>query len=248
MNTNNGLMFGMEGPNMEGTWYNPQTGDSFTVRNSFFQDNQYIVQTTDGRVLDYNSLQHYIQSDKPISHMDKPVVEESLPSEVMSLIEGPISQELEYGILPDDLDMISGNAKPLGNLSHPSHPSIGTLSNAPLTQNDQTTMMIEKALSKKTMPEIQVSIDWKDFPKREMDMLIDIMEVSNDDIVRWYLNQVDINYLADCLKLVIKDHIYSQTQPFTLPDIIDEVKIEKIEEPKSKPRRTNSKVKSKTKK
>ena len=56
-NMNNGLMFGMEGPNMEGTWYNPQTGDSFTVRNSFFQDNQYLVQTTDGRVLTYEQLE-----------------------------------------------------------------------------------------------------------------------------------------------------------------------------------------------
>ena len=29
---NNGIMFGTGGPMMTGTWYNPATGDSFTVR------------------------------------------------------------------------------------------------------------------------------------------------------------------------------------------------------------------------
>ena len=42
-----GMMFGGEGPVMQGTWYNPNTGDAFTVRDSFFEDNQYVVTTTD---------------------------------------------------------------------------------------------------------------------------------------------------------------------------------------------------------
>ena len=36
---NSGLTFGSEGPIIDGTWYNPQTGDSFTVRDSFFGQN-----------------------------------------------------------------------------------------------------------------------------------------------------------------------------------------------------------------
>ena len=61
----NNLTFGMEGPIMDGTWYNTQTGDSFTVRNSFFEDNQYIVQTTDGRILRYDQIQNYILFHHP---------------------------------------------------------------------------------------------------------------------------------------------------------------------------------------
>ena len=45
---NTGLTFGSEGPMMEGTWYNTRTGDSFTVRDSFFEDNQFVITTTDG--------------------------------------------------------------------------------------------------------------------------------------------------------------------------------------------------------
>ena len=41
-----GMMFGGEGPVMQGTWYNPTTGDAFTVRDSFFEDNQYVITTT----------------------------------------------------------------------------------------------------------------------------------------------------------------------------------------------------------
>ena len=41
---NNGVMFNTEGPIMTGSWYNPNTGDSFVVRDSFFENNQsYLI-------------------------------------------------------------------------------------------------------------------------------------------------------------------------------------------------------------
>ena len=111
-----GLTFGMEGPNMEGTWYNPHTGDSFTVRNSFFEDNQFIVQTEDGRILKYEQIQEYIKSDKPIN-IQTPVQAETLPAEVTSILES----SYDSNILADDLAMISGNS--LGNLHTPTPPA-----------------------------------------------------------------------------------------------------------------------------
>ena len=36
----NGINFPMDGPCMSGTWYNPHTKDSFTVRDTFFENNQ----------------------------------------------------------------------------------------------------------------------------------------------------------------------------------------------------------------
>ena len=52
MNSYDAMIFSGETPMMSGTWYNPQTGDSFTVADAFFQDNQYLVKTIDGRILD----------------------------------------------------------------------------------------------------------------------------------------------------------------------------------------------------
>lgn len=254
-NMHNGLMFGMEGPNMEGTWYNPRTGDSFTVRNSFFQDNQYIVQTMDGRVLDYNTLQEYVQSDRPIEMPKPQTKQESLPTEVENLIEG--SSDNMYDILPEDLNMINGGSKALGNLATPTNHSQGDpIVSVPYTQVDQNFAMIEKALAKKSMPEIQVAIDWQNFPQREMDMLIDIMDVNEDEIIDWYTNQIDTNYLAECLKEVIKDHIHKQLSPeavATSQEVVFEtkpieVKEEEKKETKQTPKSRSTKSKSKSKK
>ena len=63
---NNGIMFGTQGPLMSGYWVDPRTGDSFTVKDSFFEDGQYIITTMDGRKLSYDIIQNYVQSDKPI--------------------------------------------------------------------------------------------------------------------------------------------------------------------------------------
>jgi hypothetical protein len=57
-----GISFSIDGPVMTGTWYNPKNGDSFTVRDTYFEDNQYMVITTDGRRMDYNMIQNYIKS------------------------------------------------------------------------------------------------------------------------------------------------------------------------------------------
>ena len=105
----NGLTFGMEGPNMEGTWYNPQTGDSFTVRNSFFEDNQYIVQTTDGRILGYNQIQNYIKSDNPTEIQESSFKKQTteLPPEVADLVSDDYNDEVA--------ELLA--AKPLGNLA-----------------------------------------------------------------------------------------------------------------------------------
>lgn len=214
---NNGLMFGMEGPNMEGTWYNPQTGDSFTVRNSFFQDNQYIVQTTDGRIIEYNQLQHYVQSDKPIEVQKPKNDQEALPAEVADLI----SESIDDYILPEDAALINGSPKPLGNLGANTQASTIEYSTGysqvtgPMIElNDFS--IIDKALNKKQLPDIQVGIDWVNFPVREIDMLMDVMDIPLDNIVKWYVNQIDTAYVVECLKAAIKDFVYSKVTPIIL--------------------------------
>lgn len=231
---NNGLMFGMEGPNMEGTWYNPQTGDSFTVRNSFFQDNQYIVQTTDGRIIEYNQLQHYVQSDKPIEIQKPKNNQEALPAEVADLI----SESIDDYILPEDAALINGSPRPLGNLGANTQASTVEISTGysqvtgpSIELNDFT--IIDKALNKKQLPDIQVGIDWNNFPAREIDMLMDVMDIPLDNIVKWYVNQIDTTYVVECLKAAIKDFVYSKVTPIISNRIGCE--LEAIMEPEPNP-------------
>ena len=217
---NNGLMFGMEGPNMEGTWYNPKSGDSFTVRNSFFQDNQYIVQTTDGRILDYNVLKDYIQTDadhvptKSLGNINNRGVDH-LPAEVADLLEDTSSG---YDILPEDAAMLT---KPSGSITNPV---------IDRTFNSQNSMIIEKALAKKPLPDLQVKMDWPNFPAKEIDMLCDIMDIPSEEIVDWYMGQIDKDYLIICFKEAVKDYLGKQLK------IQEDVVEENEPEPKPKPK------------
>ena len=91
-----GISFNLDGPIMTGTWYNPKTGDKFTVRDTYFEDNNYMVITTDGRRMDYNMIQNYVKSDSPIPKMEQP---NAAPQPIKI---GDI-QETSNPILPQDL-------------------------------------------------------------------------------------------------------------------------------------------------
>lgn len=207
----NNLTFGMEGPIMEGTWYNTQTGDSFTVRNSFFEDNQYIVQTTDGRILRYDQIQNYIKSDKPIE-MAKPKqtqINDALPAEVADLI-----GDFEGDMLPEDMEMINGYNS-LGNLASPTIHAPEIKANAVVVNQSVSTNynIISKALTKRSLPDFQVLIDWNACPLKEMNMLMDLMDVEESEIIDWYLSQVDVENTTYMIKEVIKDFISKQLHP-----------------------------------
>lgn len=203
---NNGITFGSDGPMMDGTWYNPKTGDSFTVRNTFFEDNQYIVQTTDGRVLGYNQIQDYIKSDKPIQ-MEPKQQNTSLPQEVADLI----SDDYSDMIMEDDLNMIQGRTS-LGNLANP----VSTITPQPLPVTPSVSNnydIIGKALTKRQLPDFQIGIDWKNCPISEMNMLMDLMDIGEGEIIDWYLSQVDVENTTIMIREVIKDYLYKMLYP-----------------------------------
>lgn len=223
----NGLIFNGEGPMMDGTWYNPTTGDSFTVADSFFQDNQYMVKTLDGRLLDYNFIQHYVKSDKPIPKQtqSKPTTE-SLPAEVTNLI-------ADDTMLADDLALIQGQPTPA--------PSLGNL----YKNEDPEKQIIEKALSKRTTPIVISNIDWIDYPKKEIDMLVDIMEIDKSKIIEWYINKLDLTTIKESIKESIINYIYKKAEPIVedeLPILCEESMLTVEEKPKTKKK---SKAKSK---
>lgn len=209
---NSGLTFGSEGPMMEGTWYNTRTGDSFTVRDSFFEDNQFIVTTTDGRYLKYEQIQDYIKSDKPIEMKKPESKHEDLPAEVADLI----GDNYDDMIMADDLAMIQGQpTNSLGNLNKPNPMQV--VQSTPVQANTNYDI-ISKALSKRTLPDFQVGIDWLACPVKEMNMLIDLMDVQEQEIVDWYLSQVDVQTTTLMIKEVIKDYLMKQLHPEVTED------------------------------
>lgn len=202
----NGLTFNSEGPIMSGTWYNTNTGDRFTVEDSFFEDNQYVVKTTDGRYLKYEQIQDYIKSDKPLDmndlRLDKSQAQEptvnDLPPEVMGLLETTHTAGDLYN--------------PLGNLYEPILEPV--IKDVPQPQvNTSNYTIISKALSKRSLPDIQIGVDWNKCPLKEMKMLIDLMDVTEDEIIEWYINNIDVNTTTQIIKSSIKTYIQQLFNP-----------------------------------
>jgi hypothetical protein len=223
-----GMMFGSEGPIMQGTWYNPHSGDSFTVRDSFFEDNQYVITTTDGRYLRYDQIQNYIQTDmKPEDlknlkqNNNKTITTNTLPDEVANLI----ASDDDNMLLPEDAALINpkitSNAA-LGNIYQP-HIQPNIQSNPSNVNVDMNTAIIEKALKTTVKPILNVDIKWEEYPKKQIEMLTDIMDISVNDIVDWYLDSIQLDDFILAFKNAITQRInsnmsYSASTSVELPD------------------------------
>lgn len=196
-NYNNGILFQGTSPIMTGTWYNPSTGDSFTVKDTFFENNEYVVYTTDNRMLNYNQIQHYVQTD------NKDMIEDKLPPEVSAMLE----TNNDTDILPEDQLLINGNFydKELQKGLQIPHIQIDVNKSAttPVTDN---THIIEKALSKTILPDISVKLNCTKYPEREIDMLVDIMDIPVSEIVDWYINKFGANEIKKLMEDSIKSY------------------------------------------
>ena len=202
----NGVTFGNEGPVMQGTWYNPTTGDAFVVRDSFFEDNQYVVTTTDGRYLKYSQLQNYIQSDMSINDLKKMKQQENIkksneiPPEVQSIISSDDETYNDY-MIPEDNNIVNAS---LGNLNNRRVEMPNNISTKQHISNENINFtIIDKALSNTVKPKFEVNLNWDDYPKKEIELLKDVMNISKDEIIDWYLDNITIDEIIESIKLSI---------------------------------------------
>lgn len=248
------------GPVMSGTWFNRRTQDSFTVRDAFLEDNQMIILTTDGRRLDYNTIQDYEQiNDNQLP--PKNGQQNQLPPEVASMIEdvealpvvgtqAPTSAVQVPGMLPEDMALIqSQQAQPAND---PLHTPMNQLVNkAPaghvLTEEEEevrfTNRTIKRTLDRaKKDPEIAVGIKWSKYPEKQMEMLVDYMGIEVEDIVSYYIDKIDLNAIRQKLECEIR--LFIEKKFTEAEDEPKEVKPKEVK-PKSTTTKTNTKTTSK---
>ena len=217
-----GIMMSADGaPMMSGTWVNPQTGHEFTVRDCFFQDGNFMVQTTDGRMLDYNTIQHYVQTtDKGPKISKQPQTQPkqtsaSVPEEVMS------------EILPEDMEAING----LGNINNTVRVEKETV--------DPDLVMVEKVLKRHSTPKPIINIDWQSTPTKQIETLVDILGVDPQTITNYYLDKIDVNSLVITVSEAITDYINNVVGAKEGTDEPQKTeKTEKTEEPKKKSKKS----------
>lgn len=216
---------GSNGPIMSGTWINPKNGDIFTVRDSFFQDNQFIVMTTDGRSLDYNMIQDYIKTEKPedikemknIFKQNSNPQREQIPSEVLKEIEQPTqvsSNSMESMMTEEDMrmcGMMPGENKSTDIAKEQSNKTESTI-HVPFNESvnqieNEDLLFIKRVLKNIEIPNLKVNIDWKSIPTSKLDTLINMLGVDVDNIADWIMKDIDLTRIKNDIKQSICDKI-----------------------------------------
>lgn len=205
-----GMTFGLDGPVITGWWVNPKTGDKFNAVDTFFEDNQLLVKTSEGRLLKYSQIQDYIKTDNPgafdksksTPSKSKP---EPIPAEVLNELESTDSTENDLLIADDN---IFSNKNELPTLSAPK-PQTQTITNQ--KQSDDL-FIIERALSSKNTPSIKTDVKWNNFPSKEISLLLDVMDVPIDDVIDYYTNNIDMIEILDEIKSDLKKYICSKIE------------------------------------
>lgn len=211
-----GIMMGGEGPMMSGTWVNPKTGHKFTVRDCFFQDGNFMVQTTTGQMLDYNTIQHYVQTSDntpltPQKQKPKPKAQAKQPKPEA------IPEDLMNEILPEDMEAIG-----LGNINDPTrnktlNQPVPTTVVPPVADPDAA--MVDRVLKNHAMPEPVVSLDWNPVPRKQIETLVDVLGVKPQSIANYYISKLSMSKIAEAVKAAIVECVLSIAgEPTEIPD------------------------------
>lgn len=230
------MIFG-EGPILTGNWYNPKTGDSFTVRDTYFEDNNFYVITTDGRRMDYNLMSQYVQSDKPIPKMEEQKQQAQIPQEVLSQMANNDSDDF---MTEEDKALIMGSpVQPQQPVQPTIHPNFsGTVTQGQGESEDD--MLVRRILKRSTTPDVDCKVSWRNFPTKQMEML-DMMAVDVDAIVDYYIKDIDLEQIREFVKEGIRKHIEKSLN-------CGEPTEEKPTKEETTPKPNNNKTKEKKKK
>jgi hypothetical protein len=218
MNSNGITFNGDGGPIMTGTWFNPQTGHKFTVRDCYFQDNQFMVLTTDGQTLDYNTIQNYVQatdaqgkSQEPDNSLMKPQTEE-IPPEVAAMMANDDDM-----LTPEDKQLLDGSVS-LGNINQPQSRRINLDAQIATPQVDEDMAMTTRVLKRHSVPKLSVGIDWKS-PVKQIETLVDILGIDPDTIAQYYIAQLSSEELLAQAREALVAHINKIVNPSVATDV-----------------------------
>ena len=199
----NGIQFTGDGPVMSGTWYNPRTGHKFTVRDCFFQDGQFMVQTMDGRMLDYNMIQDYVQATDSDGKevQDRPMLESAstvndIPKEVADMI------DTDTYMTPEDQAMISGHQTAASTQELPKQTS-----GFHQVVEDPDMPMVERVLRRFNDITPIIAIDYKKLPKKQLDTLVDVLGIAPQTIAEYYIKKLDVSKVFEELKASIVEAV-----------------------------------------
>lgn len=200
-NFNNGPSDAMS---ISGKWINIHSGQEIFVRDSFIDGDNMIVRTIDGNIIPMTEFSNnYVQSEEVDEATARSVIQQPVAPQSYGDIKPDFGEKV---ILKND-DAKNNNIK-LSNLDTVSQ----------YVENHKEDKLEDKLFRKKTMigkifekistkPNINLTFDWTEYPEKEMSMLMEYFDVSNDDIANYiYKTYFNENIIKESiLKLIQKN-------------------------------------------
>lgn len=154
-------------------WYSTKSNDSFVVKDVLMDESGNLsFFTTDNRTIDSSQLGNYIQSDTPINNIPK-----QQPKLDIDL--SKLDTDTPITVVNEDEDIL--NTPISSNQSPWVSPAIAI--DKKEERIDEEIMIIEKALKKIEFPQVCCSFTWNEFPKKELSMLLEIMEIPMEKVL-----------------------------------------------------------------
>ena len=189
---------------VSGKWTNIHNGKEIFVRDSFIDGDDMIVRTIDGNIIPMTEFSNnYVQSEEVDEATARSVIQQPVAPQSYGDIKPDFGQKV---ILKND-EVKDNNIKP-NNLDTTSRYVETHKEDKAEDKLFRKKTMIGKIFEKiSTKPNINLTFDWTEYPEKEMSMLMEYFDVSNDDIANYiYKTYFNENIIKESiLKLIQKN-------------------------------------------
>lgn len=204
-NFNNGPSDAMS---ISGKWTNIHNGQEIFVRDSFIDGDNMIVRTIDGNIISMAEFSNnYVQSQEVDEATARSVIQQPVAPQSYGDIKPDFGEKVilknddtkDNNIKPSNLDQVSQYVE-----NHKEDKVEDKLEDKLFRKKTLIGKIFEKISTK---PNINLTFDWTEYPEKEMSMLMEYFDVSNDDIANYiYKTYFNENIIKESiLKLIQKN-------------------------------------------
>ena len=172
----------MEGPSIEGKWYNKRTGKTVTVKDMMMSDEGMQIFTTDNQLIDGDEFSRdYIQCDDTVYDTNGNSTGTTEPIDYESMFAEAVPQTLDTSVYNKTTNV-----------------EIPPVVNKKFDTLDSLFSKLDK------LPDVNCSISWKKIPKSELKMLKTYFDITDEDIAEYVYTKY---CTPETIKTSIKDAI-----------------------------------------
>ena len=172
----------MEGPSIEGKWYNKRTGKTVTVKDMMMSDEGMQIFTTDNQLIDGDEFSRdYIQCDDTVYDTNGNSTGTTEPIDYESMFAEADPQTLDTPVYNKTTNV-----------------EIPVVVNKKFDTLDSLFSKLDK------LPDVNCSISWKKIPKSELKMLKTYFDITDEDIAEYVYTKY---CTPETIKTSIKDAI-----------------------------------------